>query len=94
MEKLNVQSNQELIAFCVENGMFELPCDAAAVPKTSPLGLQLFARAAGKCAGAPESISHQSAKEAVAEAASQLGLDAIIEREARKWLEGGRLDRR
>jgi hypothetical protein len=60
-------------------------CDAPAVPKTSPLGLQFFAHAAGKCGGAPESIWHQRAKEAVAEAAGQLGLDVIIERPGNGW---------
>lgn len=40
-------------------GEFLMPCcDAPAVPKTSPLGLQFFAHAAGQCGGAPESIWH------------------------------------
>ncbi|MFY2087903.1 hypothetical protein ACOTDN_15685 [Achromobacter xylosoxidans] len=67
-------------------GQLLMPCcDAPAVPKTSPLGLQFFAHASGTCGAAPESAWHQAAKEAVAAAAMALGYRAIIERPGKGW---------
>lgn len=61
-------------------GQLLMPCcDAPAIPKTSPLGLQFFAHASGACASSPESQWHQAAKEAVAAAAKLLGYRAVIE---------------
>lgn len=67
-------------------GSLTMPCcDAPAIPKTSPLGLQFFAHASGTCGAAPESVWHQAAKEAVAAAAKALGYQATIERAGKGW---------
>lgn len=61
-------------------GQLLMPCcDAPAIPKVSPLGLQFFAHASGACGSSPESQWHQASKEAVAAAAKSLGYRAIIE---------------
>lgn len=54
-------------------------CDAPAVPKESPLGLQFFAHAGGQCSTSPEGQWHQLGKEVVAVAARKLGIAAVIE---------------
>ncbi len=63
-----------------EIGELLMPCcNASAVPKTSPNGLQFFSHASGQCSSSPEGIWHLQSKEIVAEVARELGFKAIIE---------------
>ena len=54
-------------------------CEASAIPKTSPYGLQFFAHASGQCSSSPEGLWHLAGKEAVAKAAREMGIPAFIE---------------
>lgn len=54
-------------------------CEAAAIPKTSPYGLQFFAHASGQCSSSPEGLWHLAGKEAVAKTAREMGIPAHIE---------------
>lgn len=54
-------------------------CEAAAIPKTSPYGLQFFAHAGGQCSSSPEGLWHLTGKETVAKTAREMGIPAFIE---------------
>lgn len=54
-------------------------CEAAAIPKTSPYGLQFFAHAGGQCSSSPEGLWHLKGKEKVAQTAREMGIPAFIE---------------
>ncbi len=54
-------------------------CDASAVPKTSPYGLQFFAHASGQCSASEEGQWHLRGKEIVAATAREFGISALIE---------------
>ena len=54
-------------------------CEASAIPKTSPYGLQFFAHAGGQCSSSPEGLWHLAGKEKVAQTAREMGIQAIIE---------------
>ncbi|WP_160321104.1 hypothetical protein [Paracidovorax citrulli] len=62
-------------------------CEASAIPKTSPLGLQFFAHASGECGTAPMTAWHRDAQAAVMDAANSLGLRAEREFSVdREWI--------
>lgn len=70
-------------------GEITMPCcNAAAVPKNSPNGLQFFAHYNSDCSTAPETIWHRETKEALLTALSELGIIAETEKvggSGRRW---------
>ena len=58
-------------------------CHAAAIPKTSINGFPFFAHHTDECATAPETSWHREAKELVAMALHDLGIECQRERDGR-----------
>lgn len=60
-------------------------CDGAAIPKTSINGFPFFAHRTDECATATETIWHREAKELVAMALHDLGIECQRERDGRPY---------
>lgn len=76
---LNAEEWRSLQTSYRVGGLLMPCCEAAAIPKTSPYGLQFFAHAGGQCSTSPEGVWHLTGKETVAKTAREMGIAASIE---------------